>query len=124
MLIKSMGKIARPSPRTELCREVLRLAVPALGLALLALPSLSALAATPRISLIERLNKDQVTLHFDTEANRTYRLQYSIVTGTNRFPAVTWSNLYVAPTLPFPNHYVVVDTRTNVMRFYRLEVSP
>ena len=39
-------------------------------------------------------------------------------------PVGTWTNLFVAPLLDSPSHYVVVDTRTRKQRFYRLHVYP
>ena len=86
--------------------------------------ALLARAAQPRISLIEKFGNSQVTIHFDTEANRTYTLQYSTSVKSNGESTLTWSNLYTAPTLPFPDHYVIVDTRTAKQRFYRLQVTP
>ena len=80
-----------------------------------------------RIDHIERFNGNQVTIHFDTIANRTYTVQYltSLNSTNTNGPAIgTWSNLYVAPSLPFVNHYVVVDSATNRQRFYRLRVTP
>src|SRR5262245_33585972 len=70
--------------------------------------------AEPHIDRIEPFLTNQVTIHFETDANRTYQLQF-LHSQTS-----AWSNLYVAPKLPFPNHYVVVDTRTNAARLYRL----
>jgi hypothetical protein len=78
----------------------------------------------PTIELIERYLTNQVLLHFDTDANRTYVLQYTDRAGTNGFATSTWSNLYTAPSTPFPNHYIVVAYRTNAMRFFRLKVTP
>lgn len=80
-----------------------------------------------RIDRIERFTGNQVTIHFDTVANRTYTLQYLAglnSTNTNALASGTWSNLYVAPSLPFINHYVVVDSATNRQRIYRLRVTP
>ena len=79
--------------------------------------------STPEIYLIEPFLTNQVLIHFDTDANRTYTLQYTEKIGSNGFAGSTWSNLYKAPLLPFPNHYIVVDYRTNKMRFYRLSVT-
>jgi hypothetical protein len=91
-------------------------------------------AAEPNIYLIELLSSNLVTLHFETDANRTYSLQDldSLSCPTNggagcssyNVPTGSWSNLWVAPRLPFPNHYVYADYRTNRMRFYRLKVTP
>ena len=89
-------------------------------------------AEQPRIDLIEWFPRfpDQVTVHFGTAADRTYTLQYldCIATNaviTNSSTWGSWSNLYVAEKLPFPNHYVIADTATNSrQRFYRLKVTP
>jgi hypothetical protein len=74
-----------------------------------------------RIDHLELFGTNYVTIHFDTAADRTYELQYVNYVPTN---GSTWSNLYVAPSLPWPNHYVVTDYRTNRVRFYRLRVTP
>ncbi|HWX21719.1 MAG TPA: hypothetical protein VN578_17580 [Candidatus Binatia bacterium] len=79
-------------------------------------------AAQPVISLIERYSSNQVLLHFDTEANRTYTLQYS--TNSPVASNALWFPLYVAPSAPFPDHYIVPDTATSRQRFYRLSVTP
>jgi hypothetical protein len=88
--------------------------------------------AEPRIDRIELFGTNAITLHFNTEANKTYSLQFvdSLSCGTNLpfcgsigVPADSWSNLFVAPNFPFSNHYVIVDTRTNAHRFYRLKVT-
>jgi hypothetical protein len=89
------------------------------GVAALAL-SFNAWAGKPSISLIEPYVNNQVLVHFDTEANRTYILQY---TGSLS-PTSHWSNLFTGLALPFPDHYVVVDTRAAPQRFYRLSVTP
>ena len=75
----------------------------------------------PRIDRIELFQANEVTVHFDTDANRTYELQFQNPTGAADAP---WTNLFVAPRIPFPNHYIVVDTRTNRARIYRLKVTP
>lgn len=89
-------------------------------------------AEQPHIDLIEWYPRfpNQVTLHFGTTADHTYTLQYldRIATNaviTNSSTWGSWSNLYVAEKLPFPTHYVIVDTATNSrQRFYRLKVTP
>jgi hypothetical protein len=83
-------------------------------------------AVEPHIDRIDLLGTNLVTIHFDTDANRTYTLQYldHLVVGTNGTPSGTWSNLTVIPSTPFNNHYVLVDNRTNQHRFYRLSVTP
>lgn len=83
-----------------------------------------ALSSTPVIYLIELYSTNQVLVHFDTDAHRTYTLQYTDKMGSNGFASSVWSNLFKADALPFPDHYIVVDTRTNKMRFYRLSVTP
>jgi hypothetical protein len=81
-------------------------------------------AAPPVISKIEKYNTNQLLIHFDTEANFTYELQATtVLRNTNGTPS-TWTNVYVAPNLPFPNHYIVVDTRNAPRKFYRLHVTP
>lgn len=93
------------------------------GAVLLAASPLS--GAEPRIDRIEPFESDQVTIHFYTEANRTYTLQYRDKVATNGVPASgIWSNLYTVPSVPFEQHYIIVDTRTNHHRFYRLRVTP
>lgn len=90
----------------------------------------AAQSAPPRIDRIELLFTDLITVHFDTEPNRRYELQFIDAPphGTNTVVATpanpAWSNLFVAPAVPFPNHYVIADTRTNRHRFYRLRVTP
>ena len=79
----------------------------------------TALAADPQIDFIERYGTNQVTIHFNTDANRSYTLQCS--SGGN---SGTWSNIYTVPSYPFPNHYVVVAAAANGSGFYRLAVTP
>ena len=92
-----------------------------------------ALTREPHIDLIDRLGTNLVTIHFDTEANRAYTVQYmdhlpcrtnGVLGATNSFPTGGWSNLFTIPAFPFNNHYVIVDSRTNQHRFYRLGVTP
>jgi hypothetical protein len=93
----------------------------------------------PKIDKIERFSTNQVTIHFYTDANRTYELQFMdtltcptsptatgiLICNSNGVPAGAWSNLFVAPSLPFNLlHYVVLDTPSNGTRFYRLRVTP
>ena len=90
--------------------------------------------ADPRIDRIEFFLQDQLTIHFDTGPNRTYALQYldilscstneSGLCSSNSVPIARWSNFWVAPNIPFPNHYILVDYRTNRHRFYRLKITP
>ena len=74
------------------------------------------------IYLIEPFQKDQILLHFNTRANASYVLEWATnLLGDPASPPV-WSTLYEAPRLPFPNHYIVVDTRADSRRFYRLRI--
>ncbi|HMP82322.1 MAG TPA: hypothetical protein PKA41_06395 [Verrucomicrobiota bacterium] len=79
-------------------------------------------AGEPKIDLIEPFLNDQVLIHFEVPANRTYVLQYSEKLLTNGVVGAGWTNLWEAPKLPFANHYVWVDTRLRPQRFYRLHV--
>jgi len=79
----------------------------------------NALATDPHIDFIERFGTNWVTLHFDTDANRIYTVQYS--SGEN---FGSWSNFYTIPADVAPNHYVVVAPATNGSNFYRLLVTP
>lgn len=72
----------------------------------------------PQISYIQLFGTDQVLVHFDTDPNRTYILQY-----TDSLANTNWSNLYTAFAYPFFEHYVIPDTRTAPSRFYRLKVT-
>ena len=82
-------------------------------------------AGPSEIYLIERFLTNQILLHFDTEPNRTYVLQYSdSLTLTSTGVVARWSNLFTAPAYPFPNHYVIVDSGTAPQRFYRLSATP
>jgi len=99
---------------------------------------LAAQGEPPHIDLIERYGKQDLLLHFATDAFRAYELQYTFklvgtnVTGVNSNNPVVggWTNLYMVPRYPFPNHYVVADTnvflgsRTNSARYYRLRATP
>ena len=108
-------------------------ALAALLLLVVSGPRLAA-AEPPHIEYIEKLSTNQVTIHFYTEANRTYTLQVldslscptngSVACSSSKVPTGSWSNLWTAPRLPFPNHYIITDYRTNRMRFYRLRVTP
>jgi len=82
-----------------------------------------ALSGQPRIEIIELFLNDRVLIHFDTEPNRTYELQYT-ETLTNGVPGGTWTNLFVAPNIPSVGHYIIPDTRLRPQRFYRLRATP
>lgn len=74
----------------------------------------------PQIEEIALFPGNQVVLHFDTEANRAYTLEY-----TDSLPGTgPWQPLYQVPSQPFMSHYVVPDSRTNAQRFYRLLAVP
>jgi len=81
-------------------------------------------ATTPKISYILPFGANQVTIHFDTDANRTYELQYTDCLGCLTNGGTAWSNLVTFPADSVPNHYVWPDTRTRPSRFYRLRVTP
>jgi|SRR5947209_1993737 len=93
--------------------------------AVIALLACLALAhsAPPRIDRIVPTNNvghPQVEIHFGSEANRTYVLQYN----SNSFATTNWVNLATGLALPFTNHWIFNDTRTNKARFYRLRATP
>ena len=83
------------------------------------------LAAPPKIDQIELYPRD-IAIHFYTEPNRKYELQYTDRPNdlTNHTSNSSWTNLYVADSLPIPMHYVINDSRTNKNRFYRLKATP
>jgi hypothetical protein len=81
-------------------------------------------AAPPKIDFLEIYLKTNVLIHFDTEANRTYTLQYTEELPINGGTGGSWTNLYVAPNIPFPNHYIILDTAMRRQRFYRLIATP
>jgi len=80
---------------------------------------MEAAATDPHIDLIERYGTNQATIHFNTDANRTYVLQYSSAKNFG-----TWSDLFTIPSAPFPNHFVLVARATNAFGFFRLAVTP
>lgn len=90
----------------------------------MALPMIAAFlrvhAADPHIEKIERFgtNQNQVLIHFETPANRTTTLQ---ATRSLR-PPTEWTNLFVVPSDPSPNHYIILDV-PNGPRFYRLRIT-
>jgi len=89
-------------------------------------------AEVPHIEKIERYGKHELLLHFATEANRAYEVQYTFklvrtnISGinSNNPAAGGWTNLYTVPSYPFPNHFIIVDTITNAARYYRMRVRP
>jgi hypothetical protein len=74
----------------------------------------------PRIDRIEPFKPAGVLIHFDTDANRTYELQASDAP----LAGGEWKTLFVAPSFPFPNHYVYPDAGGGGRRFYRLYATP
>lgn len=91
----------------------------ALGIGLgVFLVGFSCFGQSPRIDLIEPFLMNQVLIHFDTEADVVYELQYTDSVGLNG--EADWNSLFTAPPLPFANHYVIVDSRTADQRYYRL----
>src|SRR5689334_8430654 len=87
-------------------------------------------AADPKINGIEPYSTNQVIVHFDTEARRAYSLEYSdswcysTQNNTLTFGCTTWKSIFSTPAIPFANHYVIVDSKTNLHRIYRLRVTP
>ena len=89
------------------------------GMAALVLLFAVAHSAEPKIRLIEKFGTHQVVIHYDTEANRTYVLQY-----TSNALSTNWSNLQTGFNFPFVwQWHVTNDIGTNPSRFYRLRVS-
>ena len=85
----------------------------------------AAFAAEPHVEKIEFFGDQKVLIHFNTEPNRAYVLQYTTsLIPTNGGATSTWSNLFSSPAEPFINHFIIVDWRTNAFRFYRLIVTP
>jgi len=88
-------------------------------------PVLLLRAVQPKIDLIERINTgglNGILIHFETEPNFSYAVQYTTNLGGGVVPPGPWSNIYVAPNLPIGNHYVIYDpgAATDKQRFYRL----
>ena len=79
-------------------------------------------AAPPRFTWITNIN-NKVQIHFDTEPNRTYVVQYINRLPTN-ISTTNWSNLYTALSFPISTHQIIQDVRTTPVRFYRLKVTP
>lgn len=92
----------------------------------LALAGACAVVATekPTFYLIEPYVLGGFLLHFDTQADRRYDLQYStnLLSGPG---APRWTSLYVVDAVPFDNHYIILDPETNnAVRCYRFVVTP
>src|SRR3954469_20211279 len=84
----------------------------------------TAWAAQPKIDFIEKYLSSQILVHYDVPANAKYRLEYTGNLGSNGLPSGPWTGLYTNPVIPFENHYIVPDWRTNKQRFYRLRIIP
>jgi hypothetical protein len=116
-MIPSMPRVSRPeftAFRGADLRYVTALAAVALAVAVG-----TARATDPHIDFIERFGTDRVTIHFNTDAGRTYTLQYSSAMNSG-----TWSNLTTIPAEPAPNHYILVAPATNASGVFRLSVTP
>src|SRR3954470_19873792 len=93
----------------------------AIGLLVLALVGVPVEATTPKIDyVLYDPTPNWVTIHFDTDAHRTYVLQYS----PTPFASGSWSNMQTFGPDPAPSHYVWFDYVTSTQRFYRLRVTP
>ena len=83
-------------------------------------PAVAVSAGTPVIDYIELLGTNQVLVHFDTEKNREYILQYSAsLTATSQ-----WVGVFTVKSVPFANHFIYADNRLAPQRYYRLSVTP
>jgi len=100
--------------------HLLRFLLPALLCASLFFSSFGGNEQEVGVYLVELYRTNEVIVHLNTAPFKTNILQYAGSLGKG----AVWSNLYVAPVLPFTNHYVIVDTRTAPQRFYRLVVLP
>ena len=99
---------------------VLRLAASAVALA----GTLSAQNLAP-IYLIEPTLDTGVLIHFDTLAFRRYSLQSTTNFLASANGTLPWTTIYTVPSVPFVNHYIVLDPITNApAKCYRLVVSP
>ena len=91
---------------------------------LLLILSAPPLQSTPP-SLYLTISPTRVLVHFDTDANRKYELQYTdLVVQQANGSIGPWSNLFVVPSLPTPDHFIIPEMRTNQHRLYRLRVTP
>jgi len=79
---------------------------------------------TPTFYLIEPYVLGGFLLHFDTQADRRYDLQYSTnLLSDPRSPR--WTSFDVVDAVTFDNHYVILDPETNnVVPCYRFVVTP
>jgi hypothetical protein len=85
--------------------------------------SWSARATQPKINWIQFNPPNLVLLHFETDANRAYEIQYIDYAPTN---GATWSVLAPIPLSGSPEHYVWPDflPPSIKQRFYRLQAAP
>lgn len=75
--------------------------------------------------LIEPLLTDGVLLHFDTVPFRRYELQATTNFSVTPPGKIQWVTLFTVPAVPFENHYIILDSRTNAAaKCYRILVSP
>jgi hypothetical protein len=116
-MISFMPPVDRPE--FTAIRQVNPRLVSGLAAFALAVAGGTTLATDPHIDLIERYGTNQVTIHFNTDAGRTYTLQYASTVNSG-----TWSNLATIPAEPAPNHYILVAPATNAFGLYRLSVTP
>jgi hypothetical protein len=109
-----------------------RLASLVFGVALFILIA-NTLGTEPSIHFIKRLGTNQVIIHFYTDANRTYVLQYletlscrtnTMLCNSNGMPMTNWSNMFTGFAVPIAWQWTVLDTTSNKSRFYRLRVTP
>lgn len=95
-------------------------------------PAILVLVATPLKAeelapfyLIETFLNDGVLLHFDTLPFRRYELQATTNFSVASPGMIPWVTLYTVPAVPFENHYIILDSRTNAAaKCYRILVSP
>ncbi len=87
----------------------------------------------PSIHYIKRLGTNQVIIHFFTDANRAYSVQYldtlschtnSMKCNPSGVPMTNWLILTNFTALPVSFEYLALDKTTNRSRFYRLRVTP
>lgn len=71
----------------------------------------------------DRISQTQLVLHFDTEPQRSYTVQFKQQQADGSF-STSWTNFYFVASQPFFNHWAVLDYMTNRARIYRLQVSP
>jgi hypothetical protein len=77
----------------------------------------------PTFFLIEPFLKRAVLVHFDTEANRRYDLEFS--TNALSSPPGTWRSIYTVDPLPFDDHFIVYHETTNgPVGAFRLVATP